>query len=51
MAWPAWRLWLEGKATITELHEMSIDGIDIAYHALEEWQAAGHRIEKRVNRQ
>lgn len=40
MAWPAWRLWLEGHVQMTELAQMSIDDVDLANEALDAYVAA-----------
>lgn len=37
-AWPAWRLWCEGKATMTELTTtLSIDDVDRMCIAADYW--------------
>ncbi len=32
-----WRLWLEGKATMTELDELAIEDVEQMNHALDAW--------------
>jgi hypothetical protein len=41
-----WRLWLEGKVTMTELDQLSIDDVEAANRALDAWAVAGSKKER-----
>lgn len=38
-----WRLWLEGKATMTELDDLAIEDVEAMNRALDVWSAAQPR--------
>lgn len=40
---PVWRLWVEGKATLTELERMSLDDVILAVDVLDAWKDAERR--------
>jgi hypothetical protein len=51
VAFPAYRLWLEERATLTEIDStMSIDDVDLAVMALDEWNDAERRWQKKHGR-
>jgi len=46
-AWPAWRVVLEGKASLKDLDYLSIDDVDLCCLAIDAWQDAERRATKR----
>ncbi len=50
MAWPCYRLWLEGKASLAELDTLSIDDVETANDALDAWEDALTRMRKKADK-
>ena len=48
MAWPMYRLWLEGKASLPDLDALSLLDVEIANEALDAWDAALDRARRRA---
>ncbi len=47
--WPLWRLWIEGKVTMSEFDHISIDTLEAGNRALDAWRAAEVRAHRKMS--